>query len=417
MGGEGFAVDASIESRRMPTAPIFARQMIRMTGLKVKLQVGRYASTQSKTLTAVESFAMVGPSSHPQPRERQRRTEFYLRMATQNRWPVREVARQIDSALFERTVLNPPKLSTALRELHPQADEFFKDAYQLEFLGLPAGHSELDLHRSRLQNLGRFLTELGRDFCYIGTEYPVQVGNQDFALDLLFFHRGLNCLVAIELKVTAFAPEQLGKLNFYLEALDRDHRKPHENPAIGVRLSLACRQIGLSCRSVQRWQRTDAAEGDQRQSGKRRYVCPPNKLREEERQAVMATLNSEAFKDLPPNQIVPRLADSGIYVASESTMYRMLRQQGQWPIGARSAQRKSAANHSLWQLPDPISCSVGTSPICPPRCAASTFIYTCSRIFSAARLSAGKCSIARVPIWPANCCATSARSKTSVQAS
>ncbi|NDP61161.1 PDDEXK nuclease domain-containing protein [Polaromonas sp.] len=168
--------------------------------------------------------------------KRSEEREFYLRMAAQNRWPVREVARQIDSALFERCVLNPPKLSTALRELHPQADGFFKDAYQLEFLGLPAGHSELDLHRALLQNLGRFLTELGRDFCYIGTEYPLQVGGQDFALDLLFFHRGLNCLVAIELKVTAFAPEHLGKLNFYLEALDRDHRKPHENPAIGVLL-------------------------------------------------------------------------------------------------------------------------------------------------------------------------------------
>lgn len=168
--------------------------------------------------------------------KRSEEREFYLRMATQNRWPVREVSRQIDSGLFEQCVLNPPKLSTALRQLHPQADAFFKDAYQLEFLGLPAGHSELDLHRSLLQNLGRFLTELGRDFCYVGTEYPLQVGAQDFALDLLFFHRGLNCLVAIELKVTAFAPEHLGKLNFYLEALDRDHRKPHENPAIGVLL-------------------------------------------------------------------------------------------------------------------------------------------------------------------------------------
>ena len=162
--------------------------------------------------------------------------EFYLRMAEQNRWPVREVARQIDGALFERAVLNPPKLSTALRELHPQADHHFKDAYLLEFLALPGQHSEADLHRSLLQHLGRFLTELGRDFCYIGTEYPVQVGGQDFALDLLFFHCGLNCLVAIELKVTAFAPEHLGKLNFHLEALDRDVRKPHENPAIGVLL-------------------------------------------------------------------------------------------------------------------------------------------------------------------------------------
>lgn len=162
--------------------------------------------------------------------------EFYLRMATRNRWPVRELARQIDGALFERAVLNPPKVSTALRQLHPHAEAYFKDAYLLEFLGLPAGHSEADLHRSLVANLGRFLTELGRDFCYIGSEYPVQVGGQDFALDLLFFHRGLNCLLAIELKVTAFQPEHLGKLNFYLEALDRDMRKPHENPAVGVLL-------------------------------------------------------------------------------------------------------------------------------------------------------------------------------------
>ena len=95
--------------------------------------------------------------------------EFYLRMATQNRWPVREVARQIDGALFERAVLNPPKLSTVLRELHPQADSHFKDAYLLEFLALPGEHSEADLHRALLQNLGRFLTELGRDFCYVGS--------------------------------------------------------------------------------------------------------------------------------------------------------------------------------------------------------------------------------------------------------
>jgi predicted nuclease of restriction endonuclease-like (RecB) superfamily len=162
--------------------------------------------------------------------------EFYLRMAAQQRWQVREVARQIDSGLFERAVLNPPKLSTALRESQPNAEQHFRDAYQLDFLALPEAHSEADLHRSLLQNLGRFLTELGRDFCYIGSEYPLQVGNQDFALDLLFFHRGLNCLVAIELKVTAFEPEHLGKLNFYLEALDRDVKKPHENPAIGVLL-------------------------------------------------------------------------------------------------------------------------------------------------------------------------------------
>jgi predicted nuclease of restriction endonuclease-like (RecB) superfamily len=162
--------------------------------------------------------------------------EFYLRMATQHRWSVREVARQIDSALFERAVLNPPKLSTALREMHPDADKVFRDAYVVEFLELPDGHLEADLHKSLINNLQRFLTELGHDFCFIGSEVPLQVGARDFALDMLFFHRGLNCLVAIELKIGEFQPEHLGKLDFYLEALDRDVRKPHEGPSIGVLL-------------------------------------------------------------------------------------------------------------------------------------------------------------------------------------
>ena len=137
---------------------------------------------------------------------------------------------------FFVTYRDDPKLSPLLRVLHPAAASHFKDVYLLEFLALPGEHSEADLHQSLLRNLGRFLTELGRDFCYVGSEYPVQVGGQDFALDLLFFDRGLNCLLAIELKVTAFQPEHLGKLNFYLEALDRDARKPHENPAIGLLL-------------------------------------------------------------------------------------------------------------------------------------------------------------------------------------
>jgi hypothetical protein len=97
-------------------------------------------------------------------------------------------------------------------------------------------YAETDLHQGLLGRLKEFLIELGRDFCFVGSKYPIQVGGRDFALDLLFFHRGLNCLVAIELKVGRFEPEYLGKLNFYLEALDRGVRKPHENPAIGVLL-------------------------------------------------------------------------------------------------------------------------------------------------------------------------------------
>ena len=163
--------------------------------------------------------------------------DFYQRMAVQQRWGKRELERQIRLAAFENAVLTPPKLSPAVREVHGDtAAGFFKDAYALEFLALPADHTEADLHRGLLGQLRAFLIELGRDFCFVGSEFPVQVGGRDFALDLLFFHRGLNCLVAIELKVDRFEPEHLGKLNFYLEALDRDVRKPHENPAIGLLL-------------------------------------------------------------------------------------------------------------------------------------------------------------------------------------
>lgn len=163
--------------------------------------------------------------------------EFYLRMAVQQRWGKRELERQIRLAAFEQAVLTPPKLSPAVREIHGDAvTDYFKDAYALEFLGLPDDHTEVDLHRGLLGQLRAFLIELGRDFCFVGSQFPVQVGGRDFALDLLFFHRGLNCLVAIELKVDRFEPEHLGKLNFYLEALDRDVRKPHENPSIGLLL-------------------------------------------------------------------------------------------------------------------------------------------------------------------------------------
>lgn len=163
--------------------------------------------------------------------------KFYLRMATQQRWGKRELERQIRLAAFETAVLTHPKLSPVVREMHGDvAADYFKDAYSLEFLGLPPDHTEADLHRGLLGQLRAFLIELGRDFCFVGSEFPVQVGGRDFALDLLFFHRGLNCLVAIELKVDRFEPEHLGKLSFYLEALDRDVRKSHENPAIGLLL-------------------------------------------------------------------------------------------------------------------------------------------------------------------------------------
>jgi predicted nuclease of restriction endonuclease-like (RecB) superfamily len=162
--------------------------------------------------------------------------EFYLRQAIREKWSKRELERQFKLALFERTVLNPPKVSPMVTQIHPEALSIFKDTYMVEFLGLSNEHNEADLHKGLILKLKDFLIELGRDFCFIGSEYPLQVGGRDFALDLLFFHRGLNCLVAVELKVGRFEPEYLGKLNFYLESLDRDVRKSHEEPSIGVLL-------------------------------------------------------------------------------------------------------------------------------------------------------------------------------------
>jgi len=168
--------------------------------------------------------------------KREEEREFYLRVARDQKWSSRELERQLAGALFERVVLSPTKLSAPLRELHPDAASVFKDSYLVEFLDLPKGHSEADLHDALVEHLKDFLIELGRDFCFVGSHYPIQVGGDDFEIDLLFFHRGLNCLVDIELKIDRFRPEHLGKLNFYLEALDRDVKKPHENPAIGVLL-------------------------------------------------------------------------------------------------------------------------------------------------------------------------------------
>lgn len=162
--------------------------------------------------------------------------EFYIRLVTREHWSTRELERQIAGAYFERSILAPPKLAAVLRESHPEAINIFKDSYLVEFLQLPAGHSEADLHTGLVEHLKRFIIELGRDFCFIGSKYRIQVGKRDFEIDLLFFNRALNALVAIELKIDEFQPEHLGKLEFYLEALDRQMRKAHERPAIGLLL-------------------------------------------------------------------------------------------------------------------------------------------------------------------------------------
>lgn len=160
--------------------------------------------------------------------------EFYIRLTVKEHLSVRELERQIDSAVFERTIPDDQKLSTVLREVHPKAKDTFKDNYVLDFLSLPKIYSEKDLRKAIIQNLKDFILELGKDFAFIGEEYRLQVGKKDFYVDLVFYHRDLQCLVAIDLKISEFKPEYLGKMEFYLEALDRDIKKDHEKPSIGI---------------------------------------------------------------------------------------------------------------------------------------------------------------------------------------
>ena len=162
--------------------------------------------------------------------------EFYLRLSASEKLTSRELERQIDSGVFERTMLGNQKLSAVLREIHPDIENALRDKYVFEFLDLPETHSESDLQKALIVNFKKFILEIGKDFAYLGEGYRLQVGNEDFYLDLLFYHRSLQCLVNFELKIKKFKPEFLGKLNFYLEALDRDVKKEHENPSIGVLL-------------------------------------------------------------------------------------------------------------------------------------------------------------------------------------
>lgn len=145
-------------------------------------------------------LVVMGQAKHAEERR------FYILAAIKGRWTKRELERQLRAGAALRSDGSGKRVSPAVARTHPAALDELKNAYSLEFLGLSDDHSEADLHGALLRNPGRFINELGRDFCFVGSEYPVQVGSQDFAIDLVFFHRGLCCLVAFELKTEKFKP-------------------------------------------------------------------------------------------------------------------------------------------------------------------------------------------------------------------
>lgn len=159
---------------------------------------------------------------------------FYMNMCIKERLSKRELERQIDSSYYERYMLSQNPQSLALETAKKATGNIFLDNYVLDFLDVPDPMSEHDLQKSIIRNLKDFILEIGKDFTFVGEEYRVQVGNHDFFIDLLFYHRGLSCLVAFELKIGEFKPEYVGQINLYLEALDREVKKENENPSVGI---------------------------------------------------------------------------------------------------------------------------------------------------------------------------------------
>ena len=157
---------------------------------------------------------------------------FYITLCIKENYSARELDRQIDSGYYERYMLSQEKLLP--EPIKGLKENPFLDSYVIEFLDLPSNFKESDLRKGLIKNMKDFILEVRKDFTFIDEEYRVQVGGEDYRIDLLFYHRGLQCLVAFELKIGKFKPEYISKMDFYLEALDRQKKKENENPSVGM---------------------------------------------------------------------------------------------------------------------------------------------------------------------------------------
>lgn len=159
---------------------------------------------------------------------------FYILYAHKENLKNKELQRAISTQTYETLLRRKINLSKGLLETYPNSPIMFKDTYFVDFLNLPKKHSESKLKHGLIEHMKQFILELGKDFIFMDQEYRLNVGASSFKADLLFFHRGLQALVAVELKKTKFHPRDLGQLEFYLEALDRDVKRSNENPSIGI---------------------------------------------------------------------------------------------------------------------------------------------------------------------------------------
>jgi predicted nuclease of restriction endonuclease-like (RecB) superfamily len=164
---------------------------------------------------------------------------FYLNATIKNRWSRSVLLHQIKADAYSHFLTNPKQhnFSVALPEnLLEQAQESIKSVYSLDFLDINQPVTERDLESKLIENVKNLLLELGYGFCFIGNQYRLQLGKKEYFIDLLFYHRILKCIVAIELKTVEFEPEFVGKLDYYLHLVDEQLKQPDDNPSIGILL-------------------------------------------------------------------------------------------------------------------------------------------------------------------------------------
>jgi len=161
--------------------------------------------------------------------------EFYIKMTKRYGWTKEVLINNIESKAFEKYLLNQTNFDETLPEKYRfQAKLAVKDDYNFDFMEMGIEHSEAELEAAVIRNIRAFLSEMGGDFSFIGSQYHMEIADEDYYLDLLLFHRRLRCLVVMDLKIGDFRPEYAGKMQFYLSALDDTMKLPEENPSVGI---------------------------------------------------------------------------------------------------------------------------------------------------------------------------------------
>ncbi|MBR6445999.1 MAG: DUF1016 family protein [Prevotella sp.] len=202
-------------------------------------QMNKNTIVQTESAQLPEILRLTTFSNHLEILNRCKSSEqriFYILYSYKERLNNLELRRCIQNDTFGSLMGDKKNFSAGLKQIYPRSSSLIKDRAFVDFLNLPQKHNERQLHKGILEHIKQFVLELGKDFLFVDSEFPLQVGGSTFKVDLLFYHRGLQCLVAIELKARKFKPEYVGQLEFYLEALDRDVKRSNENPSIGILL-------------------------------------------------------------------------------------------------------------------------------------------------------------------------------------